>query len=330
MPPLQQQHYWVEAEDSQYGLATPFTTLNAPGSFPSQCTSYLTSGQVVTLPSCTSFKSCLQTTTTMTTSQIVYAWHVNGYNLVQTSTSTGSTGSTSAAGGAGAVKELFPGTVAGISIAATLVFIVMLIGALLFWRRKKQPRGVMESMHHHMHMEGVGGYSDKGQGERGGSYEMESPVRNMHVPEGSGATPLAEGVSIHYSVEFVKLDREGCRVCLKDWTLNWTDNGQFGRTLEKTHLLTSIILEADQLICCFDILDDEVNPRERLNETALLQISTWKWRKPYFVSMALLFCPVESTSRGEAARYQRVGIAEVPNIDGPAEDRWEQRDFCII
>lgn len=87
-------------------------------------------------------------------------------------------------------------------------------------------------------------------------------------------------------------------------------------------------VENDELICSFDV-HDSVDAETRFKDTMLLQISTWKrrFRSATEIAMALLLLPVEAES---PETYCRVGVAEVPNVDGLAEDGWEVKDVCII
>lgn len=92
---------------------------------------------------------------------------------------------------------------------------------------------------------------------------------------------------------------------LKHYKLSWTNTDPFGKVIfgsillngrslpanrwrgktkahvnsiknrNKSHFYTYNLEGDDQLICYFDVLDEEVDPRERLGATTLLQISTW-------------------------------------------------------
>ena len=78
----------------------------------------------------------------------------------------------------------------------------------------------------------------------------------------------------------------------------------------------------DQLICSFDVLEEQISPKITLKNAVLFQISTWIWHGAS-ISLALSKDkPVDT--------YTRVGIAEVPNIDGLAEGGWVTKDICII
>lgn len=189
-----------------------------------------------------------------------------------------------------------------------------------------------------------------------------------HAPSWSWASlcriakSLERVIDLYPVHRLTKLDVRGRRASLKTYRLDWTANDRFGRVSfgsivlhgrslpandwrgrtrphfnsfiddDKSHYYhhPDIVEGSDQLICYFDVIDRAAAPQDRLKDTVLLQISTWSWSKSYLVSMALLLRPVRPSPSGKPASYRRVGIAEVPNVDGLAEDGWKQGDFCII
>jgi len=86
------------------------------------------------------------------------------------------------------------------------------------------------------------------------------------------------------------------------------------------------VLGPDQLVCYLDIAGGEVSPKKILEAVTIFQISIWNWNDA-IISLALLLLPVKDKP---VDTYTRVGIAEVPNVDGLAEDGWVTKDVCII
>jgi hypothetical protein len=65
-----------------------------------------------------------------------------------------------------------------------------------------------------------------------------------------------------------------------------------------------------------------------LADALLFQISSWKWDQDG-PEVALALLPVKVGDQS-IETYRRVGMAEVPNVDGLAEEGWEMRDILII
>ena len=95
-----------------------------------------------------------------------------------------------------------------------------------------------------------------------------------------------------------------------------------------THFHRPIHLTSNQLIFQLDVFDEKVEPLDVLADVLLFQISSWKWDqgRPE-ITLALLLVKVGDQT---IETYRRVGIAEIPNVDGLAEEGWEMRDICII
>jgi hypothetical protein len=84
----------------------------------------------------------------------------------------------------------------------------------------------------------------------------------------------------------------------------------------------------DQLICYVDVLEEDVALEEALGKIMTFQISSWVWNEGYpVITLALL--PVQVTDE-PTETYRRVGVAEVPNVDGIAGEGWEMKDIRII
>lgn len=169
-------------------LATPITTLiNSETFFPSQCTSSFTSGQTITYPSCTGGPCCLPTKQTVTALQTVFAWHMNGFNVPQaTSSQTSPTSGTASNATSGTSRAGSPsstagssgsglsiGASAGVGVGVALIVIAMSIGGLFAWRRRKRRRtGILERS-------GEDRPDHQGQNDQAGSgtsyQEMETP-----------------------------------------------------------------------------------------------------------------------------------------------------------
>jgi hypothetical protein len=96
----------------------------------------------------------------------------------------------------------------------------------------------------------------------------------------------------------------------------------------RTHFHQPIHLTSNQLIFQLDVFDEKVEPLDVLANALLFQISSWKWdqNRPE-VTLALLLVKVGDQP---IETYRRVGMAEVPNVDGLAEEGWEMRDIRII
>lgn len=82
----------------------------------------------------------------------------------------------------------------------------------------------------------------------------------------------------------------------------------------------------DELICFFDISEEDITPKEKLAKAIMLQISTWNWTGKT-ITLALLLIQVEEGPKGT---YRRVGIAEVPNVEGLSDEGWEMKEVTII
>ncbi|KAF4629284.1 hypothetical protein G7Y89_g8865 [Cudoniella acicularis] len=82
----------------------------------------------------------------------------------------------------------------------------------------------------------------------------------------------------------------------------------------------------DQIICSFDLEDGE--PDARIQDVLLLQLSAYKsYRNGKTASLALL---LSIDGKDGIETYRRIGIAEIPHIDGLADNGWEMKDVCII
>jgi len=85
---------------------------------------------------------------------------------------------------------------------------------------------------------------------------------------------------------------------------------------------------ADQLICYFDIVEEDEKLEEMLRKVTMFQISTWLWQSgKALTTMVLLLLPAADQPDGT---YRRVGIAEVPNYEDLADSGWETVELCII
>jgi len=89
-------------------------------------------------------------------------------------------------------------------------------------------------------------------------------------------------------------------------------------------------LSQDELVLNFDIFppgSDESSVN--LGKVIMLQISTWDWtghkQDTNHITMALILEPAD-----DMGNFRRVGIAEVPNYNGLADDGWEIADVTII
>ncbi|PMD35079.1 HET-domain-containing protein [Hyaloscypha variabilis F] len=83
----------------------------------------------------------------------------------------------------------------------------------------------------------------------------------------------------------------------------------------------------DQLVYYFDILEEEISFKNSLQNVTMFQISSWIWNEDIVITMALLLVQVTDHPK---KTYRRVGIAEVPNVDGLAEEGWDIQEVCII
>ncbi|KAE8442731.1 hypothetical protein EG329_002922 [Mollisiaceae sp. DMI_Dod_QoI] len=97
-------------------------------------------------------------------------------------------------------------------------------------------------------------------------------------------------------------------------------------TAKRSHISkNSYEKEKDLLICSFDVdVGDDLEARVR--DTFLLQISTWA-EKGGVCSYALLLVLVDKNA---PQCYRRVGVAEVPHVNGLEDEGWEVKDVCII
>ncbi|KAH8591318.1 heterokaryon incompatibility protein-domain-containing protein [Bisporella sp. PMI_857] len=84
----------------------------------------------------------------------------------------------------------------------------------------------------------------------------------------------------------------------------------------------------DVLVCYFDIFEEDLIQAKLLDVTLMFQISSWIWnRNAVATALALLLLPINDHSGNT---YRRVGIVEVPIVDGLAEENWEIKDICIV
>ncbi len=84
----------------------------------------------------------------------------------------------------------------------------------------------------------------------------------------------------------------------------------------------------DPLICYFDVLEEDIALERSLEKVMLFQISAWDWHKNCPLNIiALLLLQVDDKA---TETYRRVGMAEVPNVDGLVEEGLEMKDVCII
>jgi hypothetical protein len=82
------------------------------------------------------------------------------------------------------------------------------------------------------------------------------------------------------------------------------------------------------LICCFDIHEENIAPEKPLDKKMMFQMSLWILNHDFLViTLALLLIQANDKS---IETYRRVGIAEVPIVDGLATKGREMKNVCII
>jgi hypothetical protein len=109
---------------------------------------------------------------------------------------------------------------------------------------------------------------------------------------------------------------------------NGADRSHFGLGVDDELLNDSKSEGLDQLICYFDVLEEDVAPEETLGKILIFQISSWAWNEGYpIIILALLLIQVTDEP---TETYRRVGVAEVPNFEGMADEGWEMKDIRII
>lgn len=147
-------------------------------------------------------------------------------------------------------------------------------------------------------------------------------------------TPLVERRATLLSHEIVAEDN-GMFGCIRFGSLRLRGSSLLARKWQgsykgglRTHFHQPIHLTSNQLIFQLDVSDEKVEPLDVLANALLFQISSWKWDQDRpEVTLALLLVKVGDQP---IETYRRVGMAEVPNVDGLAEEGWEMRDIRII
>lgn len=101
----------------------------------------------------------------------------------------------------------------------------------------------------------------------------------------------------------------------------------------------NLLAGLDQLVCYFDFPEDRID-EATLEQTLIFQVMTWAYkeyiRPPTIdtkgaygevITFALLIRPAPDAPAGT---YERIGSAEVPNVNGLAEDGWGMRTINLV
>jgi hypothetical protein len=139
-------------------------------------------------------------------------------------------------------------------------------------------------------------------------------------------------------INFGSLQMRGKVLDAKKWEGKTKPHFNYYGNIGKSHFSVrsgpSAAESVDQLICYFDIVEEDntveekTNFEEMLRKVTMFQISTWLWQNGRAVTtMVLLLLPAADQPDGT---YRRVGIAEVPNYGHLADKGWETVELCII